>query len=59
MAIHEDKPKRNHEDNPLIHLADSINRSMIGDPKELTKGNWLTRGVAAVIIMGLLFYLFR
>lgn len=59
MAIHDDKPKTDPEDNPLIHLADSINRSIIGDPKELTKGNWLTRGVAAVIIMGLLFYLFR
>lgn len=59
MGINEDKPKIDQKDNPLIHLADSINRSMIGDPKELTKGNWLTRGVAAVIIMGLLFYLFR
>lgn len=44
---------------PMINFADSINRSMIGDLGELTKGGCLTKIITAVIIIGVLFFLFR
>lgn len=45
--------------NPMINFADSINRSTIGDLGELTKGGCLTRIITAVIIIGILFFLFQ
>ncbi|MDD4172237.1 MAG: DUF6366 family protein [Syntrophomonas sp.] len=45
--------------NPMINFADSINRSMIGDLGELTKGGCLTKIITAVIIIGILLFLFR
>ena len=45
--------------NPMINFADSINRSMIGDLGELTRGGCLTRIITIVIIIGVLFFLFR
>ena len=44
---------------PMINFADSINRSMIGDLGELTKGGCLTKIITAVIIIGILLFLFR
>lgn len=43
---------------PTINLADSINRSMIGDPGELTRGSCLTRVITTVIIIGIIVFLF-
>jgi len=42
---------------PMINFADSINRSMIPDLGELTKGNRRTRIIATVIIIGILLFL--
>lgn len=44
---------------PMSNFADSINRSMIGDLGELTKGSCLTKIITAAIIIGVLFFLFR
>ncbi|WP_028991118.1 DUF6366 family protein [Thermacetogenium phaeum] len=37
--------------NPMINLADSINRSMVGDLAGLTKGGCLTRIITTAIIL--------
>lgn len=42
----------------MINFADSINRSMIGEPKELTRGGCLARIATAAIIIGILFFLY-
>ena len=56
----EDKRKiEEYKKHPMINLADSINRSMIGDLNQLTKGNWLTKIITTVIIIGILFFLSR
>ena len=43
--------------NPTINFADSINRSMIPDLGELTKGSRRTRIITTVIIMGIMLFL--
>lgn len=45
--------------NPMINLADSINRSMIGDLGELTKGGYLNKIITTVIVIGILCFLSR
>jgi len=42
----------------MINFADSINRSMIGEPGELTRGGCLVRIATAAIIIGTLFFLY-
>ncbi|HHW28669.1 MAG TPA: hypothetical protein GXX21_03800 [Syntrophomonadaceae bacterium] len=37
---------------PMINLADSINRSTIGDLNQLTKGSYLARILTMLIIIG-------
>jgi hypothetical protein len=39
----------------MINLADSINRSKIGDLGELIKGGCFTKIITTVIIIGILF----
>jgi len=56
---HDKRKIEEYKKHPMINFADSINRSMIGDLGELTKGNCLTKIITAVIIMGVLFFLFR
>jgi hypothetical protein len=56
----EDKRKiEEYKKKPMINFADSINRSMIGDLGELTKGGCLTKIITTVIIIGILYFLFR
>ncbi|MEG6615948.1 hypothetical protein V6C27_05830 [Peptococcaceae bacterium 1198_IL3148] len=56
----EDKHKmEEYKGNSMINLADSINRSMIGDLGGLTKGGCLSKIITAVIIIGMLFFLSR
>lgn len=43
--------KKEWERNPMINLADSINRSMVGDPSALGNGGCLTKIIALVIIV--------
>ncbi|MDD4802928.1 MAG: hypothetical protein PHF24_08300 [Syntrophomonas sp.] len=60
MDIREKEAKRKikeYKKHPLINLADSINRSMIGEPGELTRGSCLTRIAATAIVIGMLFFL--
>lgn len=40
---------------PMSNLADSIDRSQIGNLGDLTKGGCLTRIITTVIIIGVLF----
>ena len=61
MDIRDKQDKRKIEEykkNPMINFADSINRSMIGDLGELTRGSCLTKIITIVIIIGILFFLF-
>lgn len=64
MDIRNEKEKQDkrkieeNKKNPTINLADSINRSMIGDPGELTRGGCLTRVITTVIIIGIIALLF-
>lgn len=46
-----------YKNNPMINFADSINRSMIPDLGELTKGNRRTRIITTVIIIGISLFL--
>lgn len=56
----EDKRKmEEYKKNPMINLADSINRSMIGEPRELTRGGFLTRIITVAIIIGVFFLLYK
>ena len=62
MDISDKQDKRRIEEykkNPMINFADSINRSMIGDLEGLAKGGWLSKIITMVIIIGILFFLFR
>ena len=61
MDIRDEKDKRKIEEykkHPMINFADSINRSMIGTPEELTKGSCLTRIATTGIIIVILFLLY-
>ncbi|MBU3154944.1 DUF6366 family protein [Clostridium estertheticum] len=56
----EDKRKiEEYKKNPLTNVADAMNRSMIGDLSQLTKGGCLTRIITTVIILGIVFFLTR
>lgn len=60
MDIRDKQDKRKIEEynkHPMINFADSINRSMIPDLGELTKGSRRTRIITTVIIIGLLLFL--
>lgn len=51
----EDKRKiEEYKKNPMANLADSVNRSKIGDLRELTKEYWLTKIIITVIIIAIL-----
>ncbi len=57
MDLNGEQDKRQIEDyrkHPMINLADSINRSMIGDLRALTKGGYLTKVIISIIIAILL-----
>lgn len=61
MAMHDKEDKRKIEEykkHPMINFADSINRSMMGEPGELTRGGCLVRIATAAIIIGTLFFLY-
>mgnify|MGYP000938172216 CR=1 FL=1 len=64
MSIRDEKDKQDrlkieeYKKNPMINFADSINRSMIGNPGELTKGSGLTRIISTIIIIVLLSFLY-
>lgn len=53
----QNKRKIEEHKNPMINFSDSINRSIIGDPGELTNGGCLTRIVTTVIMIGILSFL--
>ncbi|MBX4260404.1 hypothetical protein KTC96_22640 (plasmid) [Clostridium estertheticum] len=56
----EDKCKREeYKKNPMINVADSLNRSTIGDLSQLTKGGCVTRIITTVIIIGLTVFFTR
>jgi hypothetical protein len=44
---------------PTINLADSINRSMMGDLRGLTKGDYLTRIISSIAVVIILYLVFR
>jgi hypothetical protein len=51
----EDKRKiEEYKKNPMANLADSVNRSKIGDLRELTKGTWRTKIITTFIIIAIL-----
>ena len=51
----EDKRRiEEYKKSPMINFADSINHSNVGDLRELTKGDWLTRIITTVIIIVIL-----
>lgn len=57
MDIRDEQDKRKIEEykkNPMSNFSDSINRSMIGDIGQLTKGGCLSRIITTVIIIGIL-----
>lgn len=55
----EDKRRlEEYKKNPMINLADSINRSMTGDLKEFGKGSFLITIIIVLIIVAL-YFLFR
>ncbi|WP_449536362.1 DUF6366 family protein [Ferdinandcohnia sp. Marseille-Q9671] len=45
--------------NPLSNLADSVNRSMVGDPSTIAKSGCLTKVITLVIVIIGLFVLSR
>lgn len=45
--------------NPLSNIADSVNRSMVGDPSALASGGCLTKIITLVIVIIGLFVLSR
>ncbi|WP_228101487.1 hypothetical protein [Paenibacillus donghaensis] len=53
----EKKQMEEYKKKPLINMADSMNRSVIGDMGGLTKGGCLVRVLTMVIIVGLLIFL--
>ena len=61
MDIRKKEDKRKMEEyqkHPMTNFADSINRSMIGEPVELTRGGCLTRIITTVILIGIPFLLY-
>ncbi|EDK32636.1 DUF6366 family protein [Clostridium kluyveri] len=55
----EDKRKmEEYKKNSMANLADSVNRSQIGDLSQLTKGNLLTRIIISIIVIGILSLIF-
>jgi len=53
MNIRDEQDRRKIEDykkHPLFNFSDSINRSMIGDIGQLTKGGCLSRIITTVIL---------
>ena len=56
----QDKRKiEEYKKNPMINLADSINRANIGDLGELTKGGFINTIITIVVIIGILFFISR
>ena len=51
--------KEEYEKHPMINFSDLINRSMIGDLGELTKGGCLTKIITTIIVIGIIIFLFR
>jgi hypothetical protein len=47
----EKKQIKEYEKNPMSNLSDSVNRSMIGDLRALTKGGCLTKMITLIIII--------
>lgn len=61
MDMREKEDKRIMEEykkHPMTNFADSVNRSMIGEPGELTRGGCLTRIISTAILIGILFFLY-
>lgn len=59
MRDKEDKREiEEYKKHPIINFVDSINRSMIGEPRELTRGGCLTRIITTVILIGIMFFLY-
>lgn len=48
--------RQKQERNPMIHLADSINRSMVGDPTAL-KGNGCLTNILLIVAIIIGFFL--
>jgi hypothetical protein len=63
MDIRNEKQKQDkrrieeYKKRPMTNFADSLNRSSIGEPGELTRGSFLTRVITTVIIIGILAFL--
>ena len=54
----EDKRKiEEYKKNPISNVADSMNRKMVGDLSQLTKGSCLTRIITSVIIIVIVYFL--
>ncbi|MBU3102033.1 DUF6366 family protein [Clostridium estertheticum] len=54
----EDKRKiEEYKKNPMSNVADSMNRKMVGDLSQLTKGGCLTRIITSVIIIIIVYFL--
>ncbi|MCB2340201.1 DUF6366 family protein [Clostridium estertheticum] len=54
----EDKRKiEEYKKNPIFNVADSMNRKMVGDLSQLTKGGCLTRIITSVIIIIIVYFL--
>ncbi|MEA4923739.1 MAG: hypothetical protein VB084_00355 [Syntrophomonadaceae bacterium] len=61
MDVRDKEDKRKIEEyrkHSMINFADSINRSMIGEPGGVTRGGCLTRITTTVILIGILFFLY-
>lgn len=62
MDRRDEQDKRRKEEygkHPMINFSDSINRSMIGDLGELTRGGCLTKIITAIIVIGIMIFLYR
>ena len=62
MDLKAEQEKRKREEykrNPMLNFADSMNRSQFGDLRELTKGGCLSQIITTVIVIIILFLLFR
>ncbi|MBU3172410.1 DUF6366 family protein [Clostridium estertheticum] len=54
----EDKRKiEEYKKNPMSNVADSMNRKMVGDLSQLTKGGCLTRIITSVTIIIIVYFL--
>jgi len=45
--------------NPMINFADSMNRSQFGDLRGLTQGGCLNQIITTIIIIVIMFFLFK